>query len=167
MKKLFKEREAFKFYRSYYEVFNLLEDKKDRLDFITAILDKQFEGEDTKLDGMALFAYTSQKHSIDSQVEGFVNYKKRKSADPMGDPLITPTTPPTELPTTPPSYVSNDSVMTTTPPTTPPSLQEEEKEEEKEKEKEEEKVEEQGKEQLEDEDEVLEAFWNKRRFNDL
>jgi hypothetical protein len=124
MKELLKKRKGFNFYRSYYDVFNLLSEK-DRLDFITAILDKQFEGRDTDLEGMALLAYTSQKHSIDSQVEGFLN--KMRGSQP-------PSLPPTE----PPSYVSNDSVMTTEPPSVPPSEPpyQQEKEEEKEEEKE-------------------------------
>ncbi len=140
MKELLKKRKAFNFYRSYYDVFNLLSEK-DRLDFITAILDKQFEGRDTELEGMSLLAYASQKHNIDNQVDGFLN--KMKGTQP-------PSLPPTEPPYQDPSYVSNDIVMTTEPPTEPPSVQE------KEEEKEEEKV------QVEDEDKLLEQFWNKR-----
>ena len=63
-------RKAFKFYRSYFEVYNELSDL-DKLKFIDAILRKQFYGEEPSLKGMAQFAYKSQQHSIDSQVKGY------------------------------------------------------------------------------------------------
>lgn len=67
-----KGRLVFKFYKSYFDVFNNLQNDKDKLDFITAILNKQFHNiEPTKITKMAMFAYSSQKHSIDSQIEGF------------------------------------------------------------------------------------------------
>jgi hypothetical protein len=144
MKDLLKKRKAFNFYRSYYDMFMMLSNDKDKLDYITAILEKQFEGNDPNLDGMALLAYTGQKHNIDSQVEGFLN-KTRGS--------IPPSVPPTEGP----SHVSNTIVMTTEPPLVPPSVQEKEKEEEKE----EEQVKEKDK--FLDEDELLELFWSKRK----
>ena len=136
MEQILKKRKGFNFYRSYYDVFWMLSEK-DRLNFITAILDKQFQGIDTELEGMALLAYTGQKHSIDSQVEGFLN--KMKGTQP---------------PTEPPSYVSNDSVMTTEPPTEPPYQQEQGKEQGKEEVK--------GQEQVQAED-VLEEWLNKRK----
>jgi hypothetical protein len=64
------ERKAFNFYRSYYEVAKELP-KKHQLSFIMAILDYQFEGVETTLTGMAKFAYMSQKHSIDKQLQGY------------------------------------------------------------------------------------------------
>jgi hypothetical protein len=140
MEQILKKRKGFNFYRSYYDVFCMLSEK-DRLNFITAILDKQFQGIDTELEGMALLAYTGQKHSIDSQVEGFLN--KMKGSQP-------PSLPPTE----PPSYVYNDSVMTTEPPTEPPYQQEQGKEQGKEEVK--------GQEQVQAED-VLEEWLNKRK----
>ena len=69
----FKEtkRKGFKFFRSYYDVFNELP-KSDQLEFITALLDRQFQGTKPKnLKGMAKFAWISQVNSIDSQVKGF------------------------------------------------------------------------------------------------
>ena len=63
-------RKAFNFYRSYFDVFKQLNDK-DKLLFITALLEKQFDGKEPNLIGMANFAYLSQKHSIDAQVLGF------------------------------------------------------------------------------------------------
>lgn len=63
-------RKAFNFYRSYYDVFKELSEK-DKVLFITALLEKQFDGKEPDLKGMANFAYLSQKHSIDAQVLGF------------------------------------------------------------------------------------------------
>ena len=64
-------RKAFSFYRSFYDVFKDLP-TKDKLPFIEAVLDRQFEGvEPTKLEGMAKFAYLSQKQVINSQIEGW------------------------------------------------------------------------------------------------
>jgi hypothetical protein len=64
-------RKAIKFYRSYWEMGNELSDS-DRLKFYDAILKRQFTGEESELDGMCKFAYVSQKHSIDSQVDGYL-----------------------------------------------------------------------------------------------
>lgn len=63
-------RKAFNFYRSYYDVAKQLT-AKDREKFLMALLEKQFEGKEPDLDGMAKFAYLSQQHSIDSQVAGY------------------------------------------------------------------------------------------------
>ena len=65
------KRKGFNFFRSYYDVYNELNDK-DKLAFIEALLDKQFLGiEPKELKGMAKFAWISQVNSIDSQVKGF------------------------------------------------------------------------------------------------
>lgn len=70
-------RKAFKFYRSYWEVAQELNDK-ERLKFYDALLMKQFTGQDLQLEGMSKFAILSQRHSIDLQIEGYVaQYKKR------------------------------------------------------------------------------------------
>ena len=61
------KRKAFKFFRSYYDVYNELEKDKDKIAFIEALLDKQFLGkEPTELTGIAKFAYISQVNSLDS-----------------------------------------------------------------------------------------------------
>lgn len=64
------ERKAFNFYRSYLDVYNELSEK-DKVKFMDALLNKQFFGIEPELNGMAKFAYLSQKHSIDSQVTGY------------------------------------------------------------------------------------------------
>ena len=77
------KRKGFNFFRSYFDVFNELPEK-DKLTFITALLNKQFLGvEPTELEGISKFAYISQKHSIDSQVKGY--------EDKTGIKLCTPT----------------------------------------------------------------------------
>ena len=65
------DRKAFKFYKSYYDVALELPDK-DKLDFLMALLEVQFTGHHRQLKGMAKFAYISQKHSIDAQIEGYL-----------------------------------------------------------------------------------------------
>ena len=66
------KRKGFNFFRSYYDVYNMLESDKDKLAFIEALLDKQFLGVNpTGLEGMVKFAWVSQVNSIDSQVKGY------------------------------------------------------------------------------------------------
>ena len=131
------QRTAFTFYRSYYDILNKLDDKSG-YQFLKALLDKQFLGVEPNLEGMADFAYMSQKHSIDKQVEGWENKtgnKLRPNEGSNQDPHL----PPTEGGSIPPSYhPSNDSVMTTEGGSEDPYKQEKEKEEEKEEEKEQE-----------------------------
>lgn len=66
------QRKAFNFYRSYFDVLKELP-KADRLPFLMAIIERQFEGTEPELTGQAKFAYISQKHNIDSQVFGYEN----------------------------------------------------------------------------------------------
>ncbi len=75
------ERKAVKFYRSYWEVAMELNDK-DRLAFYDAVMLRQFTGKESALNGMAKFAYISQKHAIDAQVKGFEDKTKTPLQDP-------------------------------------------------------------------------------------
>ena len=75
-------RKAFNFYKSYYDVYNLLSDK-EKVKFIDALLKRQFTGEESTLSGQANFAYTSQKEVIDKQIKGW--------EDKTGNKLSTPT----------------------------------------------------------------------------
>jgi hypothetical protein len=90
-------RKAFNFFRSYYEVANELTDK-DRLAFYDALMLEQFTGRKSELKGMAKFAYISQQHSIESQINGFNQRLKR------GDISLEPLSslPPTAGDTPPP-----------------------------------------------------------------
>jgi hypothetical protein len=66
------KRKGFNFFRSYFDVYNELENNEDKAAFIDALLNRQFLGIKPKeLKGMAKFAYISQTNSIDSQVKGF------------------------------------------------------------------------------------------------
>lgn len=103
-----KNRKAFNFYRSYYDVVVELPDEQ-KVKFLMAILNKQFLDVEPQIDGIVGLLYKSQKHSIDKQVDGYKSKMKIK----------TPTQGPTEGP-----YLD---------PTEGPTLQEEEKGEEKEK----------------------------------
>lgn len=76
MNKLTK-RKGFNFFRSYFDVYNELENNEDKVAFIDALLDRQFMGiKPTNLKGMAKFAYISQTNSIDSQVKGYEDKTK-------------------------------------------------------------------------------------------
>lgn len=103
-------RKAFNFYRSYFDVFSELGSDKEKIAFISALLDKQFLGVDPiNLVGAVKMAYISQRHSIDQQVKGW----EAKTGKPLNYP----------------------SVGGSVPPSVPPSVQEEGKEEGKEQEK--------------------------------
>jgi uncharacterized phage protein (TIGR02220 family) len=78
-------RQAFNFYRSYWDVAKEL-NEKDRLAFYDALLTRQFTGEETELKGLVKFAYLSQKHSIDKQIKGYEDKTKRPLQDPRQDP---------------------------------------------------------------------------------
>lgn len=91
------KRKLFKFYYSYYEVAQELSDK-DRLEFLWAIMQRQFEGIEPNLKGIAKIAYVGQKHSIDAQIKGW--------EDKMGEeltPIAPPITPPTQGAIAPPT----------------------------------------------------------------
>ena len=80
------QRKGFNFFRSYFEVAKELNDK-DRLAFYDALILEQFTGKKTALKGMAKFAYISQQHSIDSQINGYNQRLKR--SDTKFEPLST------------------------------------------------------------------------------
>jgi hypothetical protein len=81
------QRKAFNFFASYFEVARELSDK-DRLAFYDALILEQFTGVKTELQGMAKFAYLSQRHSIDAQINGFNQRLKRGDTDlqPLSEP---------------------------------------------------------------------------------
>lgn len=81
------QRKAFNFYYSYYDIAKELSEK-DRIKFLWAILQKQFENIDPVLDGMAKFAYSSQLHSITSQVDGYIAKCKDLNIIPFATPPV-------------------------------------------------------------------------------
>jgi len=70
-----KKRKAFNFLRSYYDVLEEINDDKDKLDYLLAILKKQFEGIETELHGISKLCYIGQKHSIDTSRKGWEDYE--------------------------------------------------------------------------------------------
>jgi hypothetical protein len=90
------KRKAFSFLRSYFDVINELEKDEDKLDFLMAILNKQFLNEDPdNLNFVPKLCYESQRHAIESSVKGWLRVTK---TDLQGNPM---TNPPTPLPTNP------------------------------------------------------------------
>jgi hypothetical protein len=66
------KRKGFNFFRSYYDVYNMIDKDSDKIAFIEALLDKQFLGKNpVGLKGLVNFAWVSQVNSIDSQVKGW------------------------------------------------------------------------------------------------
>lgn len=90
------KRKGFNFFRSYYDVYNELESKEDKVAFIDALLDRQFLGvKPENLKGLAKFAYISQTNSIDAQVKGYED-KTGEKLTPTEPPAIGVSEPPTE-----------------------------------------------------------------------
>lgn len=68
------KRVSFKFYRSYYDVFNELEKDSDKVAFLDAIFKKHFFNKDPDFkSGICRLAYKSIEHSLSSQVNGFIS----------------------------------------------------------------------------------------------
>jgi hypothetical protein len=87
MKKQKKQRKAFNFLVSYYEVFNMLPSDEEKVKFIQAICEKQFFGKEIELEGMCHFAYVSQKHSIERSRKGWEDIQKKGDTE---EPMIRP-----------------------------------------------------------------------------
>lgn len=109
------ERKGFSFLKSYYEMLKRLPDDESKVAYIEAICEKQFEGVEPTIEGMAEFAYASQKHNIDKSRKGWEDVQKRTT-------IVTPSVDPSEGGSGSPSV--------------DPSEQEKEEEEVQEKEKE-------------------------------
>ena len=94
------KRKAFNFLRSYFDVLNELTNDKDKLDFLTAIINKQFLNEDpNSLNFLVNLCYESQRHQIETSVKGW----ERATKDSLNttSPTTPGTTPPTTLGTDP------------------------------------------------------------------
>lgn len=78
------KRYHFKFYRSYFDIANKLNDE-DRLAFLDAIMNKQFLNEEPKdLSFVSELAYESQRHGIEKSLKGWLD---RTKTDLQGKPL--------------------------------------------------------------------------------
>lgn len=83
MSDIFEKRQAFNFYRSYYDTSLLLENE-DRIEFLDSILHYQFTGQIKEPSKpMALLAFRGQIHSLKKQVIGF---QRGKETYPNGNP---------------------------------------------------------------------------------
>ena len=97
------KRKAFNFLRSYFDVLNELTNDKDKLDFLTAIINKQFLNEDPiELNFIVNLCYESQRHQIETSVKGWLRATKEELSPTL------PTTPMTTLPTTPMTDVKEE-----------------------------------------------------------
>ena len=83
------ERLLFKFYKSYFDTAKMLDDK-NRLKFYDALFEKQFNFIEPSLDGLANLVWVSQKHSIDAQVNGWLDKMKSMGIQPPTAPPIQP-----------------------------------------------------------------------------
>jgi hypothetical protein len=94
------KRKAFNFLRSYFDVINELQNDSDKLQFVMAVINKQFLDEDPKdLNFVVNLCYQSQKHAVESSVKG---WKRVSNTDLIGNPMTNPmTNPPTNPPTNP------------------------------------------------------------------
>jgi len=81
-------RKQFKFYRSYWDIAKEIPTKEDVADYFMALCEYQFTGVAPEILGMAKFAFLSQKHSLDRQVEGFIfaTETTQKEDTPEGTP---------------------------------------------------------------------------------
>lgn len=112
------KRKAFNFLRSYFDVLNELEKDEDRLEFLLAIINKQFLNEDpVELGFVSNLCYESQRHQIETSVKGYED----KTGDKLGE------TPDSE-------ELKGGSQGPSVGGTQAPSVQEEEEEKEEEKE---------------------------------
>lgn len=77
------KRKAFNFLRSYFDVLNEIPNDKDKLQFLLAVINKQFLDEDPKdLSFIVNLSYQSQRHQIETSVKGY----KSKTKDTMQAP---------------------------------------------------------------------------------
>ena len=93
------KRKAFNFLRSYFDVLNELTNDKDKLDFLIAIINKQFLNEDPiNLNFIVNLCYESQRHQIETSVKGWLRATKEElGTTPMTTSMTTlPTTPMTD-----------------------------------------------------------------------
>ena len=96
--KTFKDRDAFTFYRSYYELAKEIPQNL-RGQFYEALVEYQFTGKEPKLKGVLKLAWAGAKYAADKQVKGFVSYLEKGNQynpddqpndDPKGDPSGVP-----------------------------------------------------------------------------
>ena len=79
------KRKAFNFLRSYFDVLNEIETDIDKLNYLLAVINKQFLDEDPEdLSFIANLCYQSQRHPIETSIKG---YKDKTKTDLQGNNL--------------------------------------------------------------------------------
>lgn len=95
MAKKLTKRKAFNFLRSYFDVLNEIETDSDKLNYLLAVINKQFLDEDPKdLPFIANLCYESQRHAIETSIKGYMDKTK---TDLQGNKL-NPIEPPKQHP---------------------------------------------------------------------
>jgi len=80
------KRKGFNFLRSYFDVLNELPNDQDKLEFLMAVINKQFLDVDPELNGIVKFAYISQLHAIEKSVKGWKDATKQALTDALPNP---------------------------------------------------------------------------------
>jgi len=94
-----KPRLAFNFLRSYYDVLDDIPSDTEKLEYLMAILNRQFKGiEPTFIGVMSKALYKSQRHSIEKSIEGWESKTGQQLYQPTQDPSVGPTQGPCQDP---------------------------------------------------------------------
>jgi len=83
------KRKGFDFLRSYHDVYYELDTNEQKIEFIEAILNKQFHGLEpdlNQMNKMVRFAYLSQKHHLDKSASGWEHATGETLRDPSSLP---------------------------------------------------------------------------------
>ena len=81
-------RKGFNFYRSYFDAYQLCESVEEKVEFMDALLNKQFLFQEPNLEDMSRMVkviYMGQKHSIDKSVDGYCYKTNTPKEDPTKD----------------------------------------------------------------------------------
>lgn len=78
-------RDVFKFYRSYYDVWEAVTNEQ-KLEFMDGLLKRQFFGTEPQFDGILKLLYAGQKFLIDKQVKGW----ERATSQILNPPITLP-----------------------------------------------------------------------------
>jgi hypothetical protein len=91
------KRKAFNFLRSYFDVLNELKTDSDKLQFLEAVINKQFLDEDPEdLNFVVNLCYQSQRHQIEKSVKGWKLASSKAppkggiGSDPKGGVVLPP-----------------------------------------------------------------------------
>jgi hypothetical protein len=93
------QRKAFSFLRSYYDVLDDIPSDTEKLEYLMAILNRQFKGiEPTFVGVWSKALYKSQRHAIEKSAEGWESKTGQQLYQPTQDPSVGPTQGPCQDP---------------------------------------------------------------------